>query len=343
MSAVVAFGVGAACCTTGLLLQRCAPAPQRPGRARGGGPVTRPLRVLQVHAHGADPAVGGVGKHLTRLGLRLPERGFEVYYLASFEEATPPPGPTVTLHHDHWTHQPRAAHPQPRGRPGLAADPAARGGRARVGRRRDAHPQPAGHDHGHLGGGPAARDPGRAHGSRLPAAVPAGHAAAARRRGLPAPTRCSAGRGTRRLARWSDGVQRGAGPDGLRAARPRRRVLARDHARGPQPLRRRGDASVRIPPPRRRLEALGYLGRLDHTKGVRQLLAAAPALARPRLQPAHRGRRQAARPRWSRPRARCPTSSTSAWCAGSRSPTSWSRATPASCRPSGPSRPGRPT
>ena len=239
--------------------------------------MTRPLRVLQVHAHGADPAVGGVGKHLTRLGLRLPERGFEVYYLAAFEEATPPPGPTVTLHDDHWkTSRVRRIRNHAGdlvSRPTQRLEAAVRASGAdvlhthnlpcittavwEVARRLGIPVVHTVHDYQLLC-------------PRVTLLRPDGEAC------RPNPTLCGAR--TRRLARWSGGVNLVLGPTAY---------VLRAHADvfDPQIMRvvrnPYDDAatSVRIPPPRRRLEALGYLGRLDHTKGVRQLLAAAPALA----------------------------------------------------------------
>jgi glycosyltransferase involved in cell wall biosynthesis len=61
------------------------------------------LRILFVNAHG-DPAVGGAEKHMAELAAELSRRGHEVDLLQAFPDAGPPEfaGTRTVLHSTHW-------------------------------------------------------------------------------------------------------------------------------------------------------------------------------------------------------------------------------------------------
>jgi glycosyltransferase involved in cell wall biosynthesis len=231
--------------------------------------------VLLASSHGADPTYGGAERYVGDLARMLRDRGHEPFVLSAF-----PPGgavdvPSVSLHDSDWRTDPVR---RVRNRVGdFAALPWPRLERA-----------------------VAAAEPAVVHTGNLPG-LGTGLWEAARRLGVPvvhtlhdyyllcartslvrsdgrpcSPHPALCGLRSRRLARWAPVVsQVVAGSTHL---------LDRH-----RPLFERSQSRVirlplvapenRPPPPASPPRTLGYLGALEQTKGVRELLAAAPTLA----------------------------------------------------------------
>ena len=232
-------------------------------------------RLLLVNAHGADESAGGAEGYVARLADGFSARGIEVEILAAYPSETHG-RPVRTLHGSHWRSS-RAQRLLNHGA-SVAALPTRR--------LRDAIAEAA---------------PDLVHTSNLPG-IWTGIWEAARRQGLPVvhtildyqllcprvtllrpdgtpcrphPLLCSLRR--QRLARWAGAVSQVIGVSQF--------VLDRHAGFFPRAQHQKiGLLAVppkrSLRPPGERLATLGYIGALEHTKGIRPLLRVAPALGR---------------------------------------------------------------
>jgi len=232
------------------------------------------IRVLLVNSHGTDTTVGGAERHVGLLADGLAQRGFEVSALAAFPTVGEPvPGMRVLHDHD-WRVSPR------RRALNHLSDIAALRRRDLHAAISDARPDVV-HTHNLPGITTAVWDVAAQRGAavvhtihdyyllcpRVTLMRPDGSTCS------PHPLLC--GLRTRRLARWTDAVSVVVGVSQYvldRHAqvfpRSRREVLRLATAERMGPLR----------PPSPRPRTLGYIGALEHTKGVSRLLEDAPAL-----------------------------------------------------------------
>jgi glycosyltransferase involved in cell wall biosynthesis len=229
-----------------------------------------------VNAHGADPAVGGTESYLARLGRRLPELGFDVSFLTGFVSGAPAPGPERVLYAGHWKNNAMI-----RMRVHLA----------------DLWSRPS----RRLEEAMAWALPDVVHTYNLPGITTAIWEIC-RRRGVPVvhtltdyyvlcprvsllrpdgrpcqPHPLLCGARTRRLTRWASAVSHVVSISRYAEAQhaglfPRAEKHLILNPRDPP-------AARRLEPPGPTLRTLGYIGALERSKGVDQLLAATPRLA----------------------------------------------------------------
>ncbi len=232
------------------------------------------MRILLVNAQGADLAAGGAGRYVADLAGGLTERGHHVHVLAGFPAGEDGAPSTTVLHDRHWR------------------ESRTRRWRNHLG---DLWARPG----GTLRRAVSESSPELVHTSNLPGfstavweaarQVPVVHtlhdyhllcprSSLTRRDGTPCcPHESFCAFRTRRLARWAPAVSDViAGSDHLVEREGRLFPNARfDVVRLPLvPV-----AERELRPPQTPPRSIGYLGGLDPTKGVRELLAAAPALA----------------------------------------------------------------
>jgi glycosyltransferase involved in cell wall biosynthesis len=232
------------------------------------------IRVLLVNAHGVDTTVGGAERHVELLAEGMARRGFDVSTLAAFPATTARDGATRVLHDVDWRER------RQRRLWNHVADIASV--RTRT-----------------LDAAVADMKPDVVHTHNLPGITTAVWGVAARRSApvvhtihdyhllcprvtltRPDGTACSpspllCGLRTRRLARWAVDVSVIVGVSQY--------VLDRHahvfpHARREVLRLATAERMLPLDPPRSAPRVLGYIGALEHTKGIVRLLAEAPAL-----------------------------------------------------------------
>lgn len=240
--------------------------------------MTATLRLLQVSSHGADAGVGGVGKHMMRHGRLMPGQGFDVSFLCAFPEAVPPPGPTMVLH----TGNPRQS--RARRVQNVLGDVLARPGSRLEDAVDWARPDVV-HTHSLPGISTGLWEICRRR--RIPVVhtlhdyqLLCPRVTLTRRDGSacsPHPMLCGFRR--ERMLRWSAGVSW--------VLAPTKHMFVRHRGIFPEDIERvmpnpydADSLGVRAAPPSERPRNVGFLGRLDISKGLHELLAAAPDLDR---------------------------------------------------------------
>jgi glycosyltransferase involved in cell wall biosynthesis len=233
------------------------------------------VRVLLVNAHGADSTYGGAERYTGDLARMLRDRGHDAFVLSAFPSRGPLDVPSLALHRSDWRTDPAR---RVRNRAGdFAAMPWPRLERAVAA---------AAPDVVHTGNLPGLGTGVWEAARRL--AVPVVHTLhdyyllCARtslvrsdgRACTPHPALC--GLRSRRLARWSSAVSQVVA--GSAHLHDRHRSFFPDAET--RVIRLPLVATEALPqPPAAPPRTLGYIGALEQTKGIRELLAAAPALA----------------------------------------------------------------